>query len=105
MSKYSTGFLTGLFFGAAAGTVIGLLYAPDKGENTRDRLSYRLNSYLEDLENLVEKLQDEKENFQSDAKERGDKVINEAKAQADNLIHEAQALISSLKNSGEVVES
>lgn len=97
MSRYSSGFITGLFLGAAAGTVIGLLYAPDKGINTRDRLSYRLSSYLEDLEDVVDRLKLEKEIIKSEAKERGNQVVSSAKQQADDLISEAEALINSIK--------
>ena len=43
MSKTGN-FIAGLFTGAMAGTVLALLYAPDTGKNTRDRLSYRLSN-------------------------------------------------------------
>lgn len=97
MSRYSNGFIAGLFTGALAGTIVGFLYAPDKGKNTRNRLSFRLNSYLEELELVVEKLQKEKENIHSDAKDRGVKVVAEAQQQADHLIQEAEDLIKSIK--------
>lgn len=39
-----SGFLAFLS-GAALGAIVGILYAPDKGKNTRDRLSYQLDKY------------------------------------------------------------
>ena len=33
------GIFTGLIVGGAVGSVVSLLFAPDKGSNTRDRLS------------------------------------------------------------------
>ena len=52
MSKGSN--LFAFLSGAAVGAIVGILYAPDKGENTRDKLSYRLDKYKEMLESLLE---------------------------------------------------
>jgi len=57
MSKTSNT-LFSFLLGAATGAVIGILYAPDKGSNTRDRLSYKLDKYRSMLESLLEDLAD-----------------------------------------------
>jgi gas vesicle protein len=44
MSKKS-GALMAFLSGAAIGAVLGILYAPDKGTNTREKLSYKLDKY------------------------------------------------------------
>ena len=44
MSKSSRSFWA-FVVGAAAGAVVGILYAPDKGENTRSKLYFQLNKY------------------------------------------------------------
>ena len=41
-----------------AGSVVALLYAPDKGSNTRDKISYKLQSLLEELNETIDKLQE-----------------------------------------------
>lgn len=41
MSKRG-GTLFAFLAGAAIGALLGVLYAPDKGSNTREKLSYRL---------------------------------------------------------------
>ena len=39
--------------GVSTGAAIALLYAPDTGQNTRDRLSFQLNKYLDKLKELL----------------------------------------------------
>ena len=62
MSKTGN-FIAGLFTGAMAGTVLALLYAPDTGKNTRDRLSYRLSNYRDELNELISELRKENKNL------------------------------------------
>ena len=96
MSRYTKGFALGLITGAALGSVIALLYAPDKGENTRDKVSYKLRSYLDDLNVLASKLRDERQQLVSEAKQRGSEVVLEAQQRADDLISEAEELLRSM---------
>src|SRR5699024_11818040 len=51
MSKNSNSLFTFLL-GAGMGAVVGVLFAPDTGNNTRDRLSYQLVRYKEELEEI-----------------------------------------------------
>lgn len=95
MSK-SKDFTLGILAGAALGSVIALLYAPDKGSNTRDILSYRLSNYVDELSHLIEKLSDEKEMI-SDAKKKGDLVVEDARQRAEDLIKEAEDLLGSIE--------
>lgn len=95
MSKskdYTLGFLSG----ALVGSLVALLYAPDKGSNTRDVISYRLSTYMDDLNQLIEKLTREKENI-SDAKKKGDMVVEDARQRAEDLIKEAEDLLTSIE--------
>lgn len=96
MSK-SKNFTLGLLTGALAGSVIALLYAPDKGSNTRDIISYRLSNYLDELNHLINKLSDEKEAI-SDAKQKGDLVVEDARKRAEDLIQEAEDLLGSIED-------
>lgn len=43
--------LIGVMAGVAVGTAIGVLYAPDKGSSTRQKISKKGNKYAEDLGN------------------------------------------------------
>ncbi|HET6528786.1 MAG TPA: YtxH domain-containing protein [Balneolaceae bacterium] len=94
MSK--SDFTFGLLSGALIGSAVALLYAPEKGSNTRDILSYRLSSYLDELTRLIERLTDEKSSI-SDAKRKGDLVVEDARQRAEDLINEAENLLSSIE--------
>jgi gas vesicle protein len=96
MSK-SKDFTLGLLSGALVGSVIALLYAPDKGENTRDVLSYRVSSYLDELSHLIDRLSEEKASI-SEAKRKGDLVVEDARHRAEDLIKEAEDLLSSIED-------
>lgn len=100
MSK-SGKFTLGLVMGALAGTVISLLYAPEKGQTTRNRLSYRISHYVDEINNLIDQLRQEREKLVSDAKQRGDKVVDEARERAEHLIKEAEALLANASSASE----
>ncbi len=97
MNKYIKGFSFGLISGAMLGSVFALLYAPDKGSTTRDRLSYILSHYMEDLSRLIEQLRKEKDGIVSDAKIKGDQVVEEAQRKAEDLISEAEDLLNTIR--------
>ncbi|RYF74960.1 MAG: YtxH domain-containing protein [Cytophagaceae bacterium] len=89
-------FLTGI----ATGSILGLLYAPEKGEVTRDRLSYRLSKYREQLEQLLSELMnsaDLPENFQ---KSEGQRVVNDAREKAERLLEDVDRLMAQIKQQG-----
>lgn len=100
MSK-SSNFLAGIVTGALAGAVVALLYAPDTGKNTRDRISYQLSTYLDELNDLIDQLRAEKEHLVSEAKEKGDKVVLDAKEKAEGLINEAEELLHAIESAKE----
>ena len=96
MSNKSSTVLSFLL-GAATGAVLGILYAPDKGSNTRDKLSYKLDKYRSMLEDLVEDLMNGKEMPITAAKTQGQKVIDNAKERAEKLLEDVDDLIEHIK--------
>lgn len=92
----SKDFTLGLLSGALVGSVIALLYAPDKGSNTRDVISYRLSNYLDELTHLIDKLSEEKHSI-SEAKRKGDEVVEDARQRAEDLIKEAEDLLDNIE--------
>lgn len=96
MSKRSNSALAFLL-GAATGTILGILYAPDKGSSTRDKLSFLVDKYKKELEQLVNALVEGEEGSSSVAKEKGKKVINDAKEKAEKLLEDVDELIGQIK--------
>ncbi|WP_194972792.1 YtxH domain-containing protein [Aquiflexum lacus] len=82
--------------GASIGAAIGILFAPDTGKNTRDRLSYQLSKYSEELEKLINDLREGKNLPSNEAKTEGNKVISDAKNKAENLLSDVNKLIEQI---------
>ncbi|MCC5928408.1 MAG: YtxH domain-containing protein [Cyclobacteriaceae bacterium] len=96
MSK-SSSFLA-FISGAAVGAVLGVLYAPDKGSNTRDKLLYMLNKYKAELQEMINEIMEgEAENY-SEAKQEGKKVITDAREKAEKLLEDVDDLIGQIKS-------
>ena len=96
MSKRSNSALA-FVFGAVAGAILGILYAPDKGSSTRDKLSFLVDKYKRELEELINNLVDSEDGSSSVAKEKGKKVISDAKEKAEKLLEDVDELIGQIK--------
>jgi gas vesicle protein len=107
MSK-SGGSFFAFLAGLAAGTAIGILYAPEKGEITRDRLAEKLGKYRIQLEDFIADIIERGdevavemaggENVTSKAKAEGKKVVNEAREKAEKLLEDVETLMSQIKS-------
>ena len=96
MSKSSKTFWA-FMTGAAIGSVLGILYAPDKGENTRNKLLYQLQKYRDQLQNLISDLVEGKEIPETMAKSEGKKVVNDAREKAERLLEDVESMMSQIK--------
>ena len=97
------GFLS-FVFGAAIGSAFGILYAPDKGKNTRDKLSYQLDKASDQLQEIVNDLMEGKTESLENVKSEGQKLIDDAIGRAEKLMGEVDALKIQLKTKDEHTE-
>jgi len=89
--------LLAFLIGAATGGVLGLLFAPDTGTNTRDKLTYLLDKYRKELQDLSNRLMAGEVEPESLAKEKGKKVISDARKKAEKLLEDVDDLIGQIK--------
>lgn len=104
MSRRSDTFFAFLA-GITAGAIFGILYAPDKGSSTRDKLSYQLDKYRVKLTELIEELMHERDYPSTAARAEGQKIINDAKIKAERLLVDVENLIDQIKHGKEEEET
>lgn len=98
MSKKRGNTLLAFLVGAATGAILGILYAPDKGSNTREKLSYQLDRYRVMLQEVINDFVSGRETpLTSEAKSQGQKVVDEAKTKAEKLLEDVDELLLQIR--------
>ena len=86
----SSKILTGVLIGAAAGTILGILFAPEKGLDTRkkiskkssdlkDSLKTKFNDLVDTIAEQIESSKSEAENLMEEGKEKAAAAKNQIK--------------------------
>lgn len=85
----------GTVTGGLVGFGLGLLVAPDEGQQLRRRLAYLLDRWTEQVAHLAERLRDGSEG--SDARSTGAALVEDARKRAEQLLQEADALMEEVR--------
>jgi gas vesicle protein len=74
--KKAASFSKGFLWGAAIGGILGILFAPDKGENTRKKIKKTAEEYGDKGKETLEKTKKKIEPLVETAKEKKEKIKN-----------------------------
>ncbi|MBA9078452.1 MULTISPECIES: YtxH domain-containing protein [Rufibacter] len=88
--------------GIATGAVLGILFAPERGRETRDKLSFQLEKYRTRLLELTNDLVSGREELGSAAKTEGQRVIKDARDKAERLLVDVDSLINQINSKKEI---
>jgi len=86
--------LLGLLTGVAVGAALGILFAPDKGWNTRKRISKKAEDLTNDLREKFDEFIDMVSVKVDEAKSKASDVADKAKEKAEEAKREARAATS-----------
>lgn len=99
MSKKGNNILFGFLAGAAVGAILGILYAPDKGSNTREKLSSKLGKYKSMLEEFINQMMDRKQEAGNSGQSSGpgNPIVTAAQEKAQRLLEDVDELLAQLR--------
>lgn len=91
--------LTGTLAGLAIGGLAGMLFAPEKGSQTRRQIKVKSNDYMIELKSKLDKLSDLIAGKDRRAKREAEKLARKGKAEYDHLKKDVKNATSDFKHS------
>lgn len=103
-SSNNANYFISFLSGTVAGTVLGILYAPDKGKHTRDRLSYRLEQYKDSLQEVIDDLTAASEAEDENGQPQKSEVSQETIEKAEKIMDDINSLQETIHNQKKAAE-
>ena len=94
--KFYKGLFFGAMLGAAAGTIMGLLFAPHKGRETQQIISGKVKHVLDKATEFYESSERDGA-YNNEAKSRSQEIIDTARDEAKKILNEANSIIRDIK--------
>jgi gas vesicle protein len=91
----------GVLAGVAVGALLGILFAPDKGTNTRKKIYRKGEVVVEDLQEKAHKLSEKASHLAAKASRLVDKVnesVSNVKSQAHDVVENAKSKFAGMKH-------
>lgn len=96
--KYYKGLFFGAILGAVAGTIMGLLFAPRKGEDTQMIITGKVKRAIDRASELYEESEHDTA-YSNEAKHRSQEIIDSARDEARKILDEANDIIRDIRGS------
>ncbi|ANT65746.1 MULTISPECIES: YtxH domain-containing protein [Prosthecochloris] len=99
--NYYKGLFYGAVLGAAAGTIMGLLFAPNKGRETQQIITGKVRHALGRATDKASEFYDREngeQSFTNEALNRSNEIIDNAKEEAKKILQDANAILRDIKN-------
>jgi gas vesicle protein len=101
----NTKILGALVLGAAAGAVIGLLFAPDKGSEIRKKIRSSAEDIIDQLSDKIDEGKEALSGLRDKAMSKAEDLKNKATSKAEDLKTEAENDYNTVKNKGKQMAS
>jgi gas vesicle protein len=83
--------------GGALGFTLGMLFAPQRGPDTRRRLAYQLEHLAAQAEGFLRRLSQRPSGLETQPSQTGDEVVADAEARANHIRDDIDALLEELR--------